>query len=124
MLWPKPLKMSDEELRKLLEQASHTKTDPRFTKIQIEVEEDPDEVRSVQRTVKKRQCANCTCSRSKTTQPAATSSLGVVKLSKPKSGCGSCSLGDAFRCDGCPYRGMPAFKEGEAFNFDDGLNDL
>lgn len=56
-------------------------------------------------TKKKRVCANCTCGRKN-------------EMEKPKSACGSCYLGDAYRCEDCPYTGKPPFKPGEEVNFD------
>lgn len=56
---------------------------------------------------KPKPCKNCTCGRLEQEN-------GGVKQGQPvKSECGKCYLGDAFRCEGCPYRGMKAFEPGE-----------
>jgi Cytokine-induced anti-apoptosis inhibitor 1, Fe-S biogenesis len=56
----------------------------------------------------KKACKNCSCGR-KEQEEAGDSTADQV----PVSSCGSCYLGDEYRCDSCPYRGTPAFKPGE-----------
>jgi hypothetical protein len=81
---------------------------------------------------RRRACKDCTCGLAErlAAEDAAQRSAADAQLKTLKLGaddlaevdftvqgkvgsCGNCSLGDAFRCDGCPYIGMPAFKPGE-----------
>ncbi|KAJ5314505.1 uncharacterized protein N7443_001389, partial [Penicillium atrosanguineum] len=89
---------------------------------------------------RRRACKDCTCgladrleAEDKERRANADKSLNVMKLGtddlaevdftvEGKTGsCGSCALGDAFRCDGCPYMGLPAFKPGQEVQI---LNDI
>ncbi|PGH17011.1 Fe-S cluster assembly protein DRE2 [Helicocarpus griseus UAMH5409] len=81
---------------------------------------------------RRRACKDCTCglaqkieAEDKAKRSNADKALETMKLEtndlaevdftvQGKLGsCGNCALGDAFRCDGCPYIGLPAFKPGE-----------
>mmetsp|Transcript_20087 Transcript_20087/g.33699 ORF Transcript_20087/g.33699 Transcript_20087/m.33699 type:complete len:276 (-) Transcript_20087:358-1185(-) len=64
-------------------------------------------------------CKDCTCGRAEG-QMVDKVELTQDMLDNPGSagGCGSCALGDAFRCAGCPYAGLPAFKMGEKIQLD------
>lgn len=90
-----------------------------------------DEFRKTKR--KKRACKDCTCGLKELQEEeeeATRVKLTSVELSEidftiegKQGGCGSCALGDAFRCDGCPYLGLPPFKPGEVIRVD-GFDDL
>lgn len=87
---------------------------------------------------RRKACKDCTCGLKEMEEQAKDAQLAAqntVTLSAEDTaeidftvqgktgGCGSCALGDAFRCDGCPYLGLPPFKPGEAVSIG-GASDL
>jgi hypothetical protein len=73
---------------------------------------------------KKRACKNCSCGLAELEKKQEADQVVVDTSSAKKSSCGSCSLGDAFRCPGCPYRGLPAFNPGEVVQISMDDNDI
>jgi hypothetical protein len=79
---------------------------------------DPTSLRVCGTTGVRKACKDCSCGLA---DELASEGKPTPDTSGVKSSCGSCYLGDAFRCAGCPYLGTPAFKPGEIVTLSDDL---
>jgi len=82
------------------------------------IKPDPTTLKVCGTTGQRKACKTCVCGLKEELEAE---EMGKIENNKKefKSSCGSCYLGDAFRCASCPYLGMPAFKPGEKVKLSD-----
>jgi len=93
----------------LLDENALLKDDPSYSKLSK-----PEDC-----STKPKACKNCSCGRKELEEEHDSQTVTkMLENNAVKSSCGNCYLGDAFRCSGCPYKGLPAFKPGDKIKLD------